>query len=780
MRRLTTTKRITLFSSLVGFTLLGTALAQQPTIVSTRIVTVPNGIQVVVDGQTYTTPITLLWPQGSLHTLHGFNQQPPGLNTQFQFSGWSSNRGPLTPSNSMDPTTIAVTADPAISEIDANYATAYLVQVSYFNCPGYSDPGKPCPANLTPGTVVVGGVPFTQSGSLYATAGTLTLYATPSPGWTFVGWYSGTGSDSQAFLGSTNVTGPMSIYPHFALGKAMTIQTSPPGLIVLADRSPVLTPVTLTWGIGTTHQLGSMPDQIDNQGKLWVFSSWSDGGTINHAYVEPNTPGAVTVTANYVPGQRVSFYTNPPGLSLTIDGRSNWLSNNFNWAVNSQHMVSAPATQRDANGNQYTFTSWSQGGPASQTITTAQDPNGLSLQFTANYSGTTTSKFSVVSQTSGLVIQVDGQDCPLPCAFNRPTGTPVHLTTPASTPLTSDSRLDFMGWNDSSSPDRMLAAPGGPVTLTLSYVLRNHLTATVTPSEGATVVTSPATTDGYFDAQSQVQVTAQTKLGFNFQNWDGDMSGSSPTVALNMSSPKSLHAVLKRVPALLDGAVKNAAGDTPLNAVAAGSIVSIEGVNLASNFLRGPRNPLTQTLENVTVRIGSKILPLVFVSPNQINAQLPPDLVEGAYTLTVQSDGNPDVSAGFMVARNAPGLYNKVVNGQAFGLFLHENGDPITADSPAHRDETVTLLGTGFSPLLQMAPEGFPVAESDTSVLADPISIVAGDNTLVPTYAGAADGRVGVMAIRFPVSDPLPTATTLQFKINVGSQDSNTVLLPLE
>jgi uncharacterized protein (TIGR03437 family) len=57
---------------------------------------------------------------------------------------------------------------------------------------------------------------------------------------------------------------------------------------------------------------------------------------------------------------------------------------------------------------------------------------------------------------------------------------------------------------------------------------------------------------------------------------------------------------------------------------------------------------------------------------------------------------------------------------------------------------------------------------------------VAGDNTLVPTYAGAADGRVGVMAIRFPISDPLPTATTLPIKVNIGNQDSNTVLLPLE
>jgi uncharacterized protein (TIGR03437 family) len=625
----------------------------------------------------------------------------------------------------------------------------------------------------------VNGNTFTQSGSFFA-AGALQMQAIPNPGWTFTGWYSGTQTDSQAFLGTVIVSAPTNVYPHFVLGKQMTIQSSPPGLQLLADRSSVLTPVILTWGLGTTHQLGSVPDQIDNKGKLWVFSSWSDGGDINHAYVEPSTPGPVTVTANFLPGQRVSFLTNPPGLSLTIDGRSTWLSNNFNWAVNSQHTVSAPATQTDADGNQLTFTSWSQGGPATQTITASPDPAGLNLQFTANYTGTTSSKISVLSQTSGLVIQVDGQDCPLPCTFNRPAGAAVRLTAPASTPLTSDSRLDFLGWNDSSVSDRILTSPGGPVKLTLNYMLRNRLNSTATPAEGASVVTSPASSDGFFDAQSQVQVTAQTKLGFTFQSWDGDITSSSRTISLNMTSPMTIRANLKRVPALLDGAVKNAAGDTPLQAVAAGSIVSINGVNLASELVVGPAGALKQTLGNVTVRIGARLLPLVFVSPEQINAQIPSDLSDGVYTLTLHIDGSPDVSQSFTVARNAPGLYNTVIDGQAFGLFVHENGDPITSGSPAHRNETVTLLGTGFGPLLQMSPEGFPVQESETSVLVDPVTITAGDTPITPAYAGAASGRVGVVAIRFPISDALPVATTLQLKVTVNNQDSNTVLLPLE
>jgi uncharacterized protein (TIGR03437 family) len=204
-------------------------------------------------------------------------------------------------------------------------------------------------------------------------------------------------------------------------------------------------------------------------------------------------------------------------------------------------------------------------------------------------------------------------------------------------------------------------------------------------------------------------------------------------------------------------------------------------VNLTSALIVGPVSPLSQTLSNVTVLINGELAPLLFVSPAQINAQVPLDLADGTYSLTVHADGNPDVSTSFTVARNAPGLFNTVVNGQPYGLFTHQNGDPITADSPAHRNETVTLLGTGFGPLLQAPLEGFPVTESANSVLADPLTITLSDGTVIPSvYAGAASGKVGLNAVRFLITDPLPTGTTVNLKVTAGGQDSNTVLLPLE
>src|SRR6185369_17967823 len=152
---------------------------------------------------------------------------------------------------------------------------------------------------------------------------------------------------------------------------------------------------------------------------------------------------------------------NPPGLTLAVDGRSNWLSNNFAWAVNSTHTISAPLTQTDENGTQYVFKSWSQGGDATQIITASGNPNGLNLQFTATYEAS--GRVSVVSETPGIVIQVDGQDCALPCAIQKTHGTPIRLAVPTSLKITEDSRLDFLGWSDSGESQRTLTAPSGPL-----------------------------------------------------------------------------------------------------------------------------------------------------------------------------------------------------------------------------------------------------------------------------------------------------------------------------
>src|SRR5205807_2079443 len=111
----------------------------------------------------------------------------------------------------------------------------------------------------------------------------------------------------------------------------VTLQTQPPDLQILADRTPYVSKVNLEWGWATTHTLGALPAQ-SYAGIAYVFDSWSDGGAINHDFKVPAGMDSIVFTAKFLPAATVGFVTSPPGLALSIDARQNWLNYNFVWA----------------------------------------------------------------------------------------------------------------------------------------------------------------------------------------------------------------------------------------------------------------------------------------------------------------------------------------------------------------------------------------------------------------------------------------------------------------
>jgi uncharacterized protein (TIGR03437 family) len=246
-----------------------------------------------------------------------------------------------------------------------------------------------------------------------------------------------------------------------------------------------------------------------------------------------------------------------------------------------------------------------------------------------------------------------------------------------------------------------------------------------------------------------------------------------------MDRPRNIRAEIHRASSDGIDAVSNAAGETTEAAVAPGSIVSIYGPRLAPATEIGPDSPLAQTLGGVTVTIGDRLLPLFFVSPGQINAQLPSDLSAGDQTLVVHAESQPDATGLFTVQRNAPGLFYQQVGGKAYLVALHADGSLVTLKSPARRGERLTALGTGFGPYQVQPLDGFAVPNAGSDKLADHAQLIIEGKAIEPEFAGAAIGRVGVVAIGFQVADPLPAATTVEIKARVNGHDSNTVLLPL-
>ncbi len=366
-------------------------------------------------------------------------------------------------------------------------------------------------------------------------------------------------------------------------------------------------------------------------GKVWAFDSWNTGGGQNTVYTTDSNVATMDVmTANFLPGAAISLYTNPPGLPLNVDGRSNWPSPTFIWALGSTHTVIANPTATDTKGRKYDFQGWTNGGAEKQQISVDQAAVDNGFRMTANYN--ILSRLIIQTSPPGIPVQVNGVPCASPCTIDKPGGSQVKVTAPTSVSISSTSRFDFVSWSDNGASNHVYTMSADTQTLTASYQMMYHLAASSTPAGGATLEFFPSTPDMFFPNGQPVTVIAQINPGYKFLRWTGDLNGTYPTSQVTMSQPVAIVAQLGTVPYIPPAGIQNAAGATPSTAVAPGSLISIAGASLTANAVTGPSNPLTQTLDGIVVTLGDSFLPLVLVSPTQIIAQLPGTLTDGNYT----------------------------------------------------------------------------------------------------------------------------------------------------
>jgi uncharacterized protein (TIGR03437 family) len=796
--------RLARFSTIAAVALLVAGLAQAQDVLVT-LTTVPAGIEFRVDGATFRGPASFTWPKGSTHNLEfvsrGCGAATPTAGIQYDFTctsrftgpSWVSNKGALFPTG-----IVPYTTETDIHSLILTAAREFRVDLVLsgdsqdgVSVPPPTAPLGQRPSGAAPGIACVDGQCFIGSAKLWQAAGDHTLEAYPFEGFAFTGWGINGGA-SQSFQSTFRLQGPVSLIPFFAPGKRVEVYTEPRELRVLVDRTEIVTidpkilafglrfpvPGYFDWALGSEHVLAAPSPQLDKAGNLVTFDSWMNAAGVplggqNTVFKVDLVNVRQTLVAKFIPAVRVSLLA-PAGLSLTVDGRENWPSYNFVWGLGTKHTVTAPAEQFDKSGRKYVFKRWSNGGPASQTITIdgTNLPDGIRLSAEYEKLG----MLVIRSNPDGMRFRVENDDCQSPCTVHRAAGAVVAVSAPVLTPLAPGTRAEFVSWNDSKEPARSISFGDAPVLLSAEFRYAFLVTAVSDPVESSDLRLDPPSSDGYYAAATRITAYANARPGFRFRRWEGDVSGALSPATLIAGGPRLIRAIYERTPFIAPAGVRNAAGDTPVSGVAPGSIVSIYGASLAPAFLAGSGNPLAQSLAGTSVYAGTRLLPLLFVSPAQINAQLPFDLSIGPMTLTVKNQNLADVDGFFDVVRSAPGLFVSRVGQFDTAVITRVSGPGVTAENPIIAGETINLFGTGFGPHRNPPPEGFSVSEADGYRLTDPVEVLLGDKVLVPEYAGSATGLPGVVVVRFRLPDDLPRGSKLTLRVDGVS--TNTVVLP--
>jgi uncharacterized protein (TIGR03437 family) len=223
-------------------------------------------------------------------------------------------------------------------------------------------------------------------------------------------------------------------------------------------------------------------------------------------------------------------------------------------------------------------------------------------------------------------------------------------------------------------------------------------------------------------------------------------------------------------------AVVNAASfDT---AVPRGCLISIFGTRLARAATSAASLPLPTKLEDAAVLVGDLELaaPLYYVSPTQINAQLPFEALGDTLSLVVATAEGRSKPFLLKPAASGPGLFTRDSSGKGPVLAFTPNFQPIDALAPG---QPLILYATGLGPTDPPVVSGSPGATQEplNRVTSLP-EVFAGDYPLPApvAFAGLAPGMAGVYQINVT---PQLLATDRLF-LRSGGKLSNIVQLPLQ
>lgn len=234
-------------------------------------------------------------------------------------------------------------------------------------------------------------------------------------------------------------------------------------------------------------------------------------------------------------------------------------------------------------------------------------------------------------------------------------------------------------------------------------------------------------------------------------------------------------------PAITPGGVVSASAFGGFTSIAPGSWIEIYGSNLASDTrswgaadFNGINAPTS--LDGTTVTIGGQYAFIDYISPGQVNALVPSNVVTGPQQVTVTTPSG--MSGAFTLTVNAaqPGLLAPLsfnLNGTQYVVALFLDGSyvlptgaiPGISSRPAKAGDTIVLYGVGFGPVIPNIPAGQLVGQSNA--IASGLQMAIGGQPAMALYSGLAPNYTGLYQFNLVVPNT-PVTGTVPFSFTLG------------
>jgi uncharacterized protein (TIGR03437 family) len=232
----------------------------------------------------------------------------------------------------------------------------------------------------------------------------------------------------------------------------------------------------------------------------------------------------------------------------------------------------------------------------------------------------------------------------------------------------------------------------------------------------------------------------------------------------------------------------SAANPTGGSQLAPLSIGSLYGKNLAASLVSAGAPPLPLTMQGVTLTINNSFAPLFFVSPGQINFQVPNILSTAPVTVTLTiTQGTQSTSVPVVVKPYAPSLFtiNTQGTGQASAVIagtatVAAPAGAVGASRPARVGEYISIYCTGLGAVTNSPGAGNPAPGNPLArTQATPTVTIGGVQANVQ-FSGLAPGFAGLYQVNVQVPDGVAPANAVPVSLTISGVLSNTATIAVQ
>jgi uncharacterized protein (TIGR03437 family) len=159
----------------------------------------------------------------------------------------------------------------------------------------------------------------------------------------------------------------------------------------------------------------------------------------------------------------------------------------------------------------------------------------------------------------------------------------------------------------------------------------------------------------------------------------------------------------------------------------------------------------------------------LYVSPSQINFQVPYDTPPGSSKLVVAASGTDgSVSTNVTVTAAAPGIF---VYGENWAVIQNQDYSVNGPSNPAKAGTYVTLYGTGVGLVSPVVQTGDAAPSSPLSYAATEVTASINGMPAAVVFAGLSAGNVGLLQVNVRI--PALPSGTYRIQITAGGVASN-------